>query len=69
MLDNRGVGRSCCLEAKAAYTTTIMAKDVLLLLVGLVPLFKAALSRAFPNLCHGGDSALFSVTLVAHIMA
>jgi hypothetical protein len=33
MMDNRGVGRSGCLKARAAYTTTLMATDVLLLLV------------------------------------
>jgi hypothetical protein len=47
MLDNRGVGRSGCPQAKAAYTTTIMATDVLLLLVRPTPqYFFAIVSQA-----------------------
>lgn len=32
-LDNRGVGKSSCPRPKAAYRTTIMAQDVLALMV------------------------------------
>jgi len=45
MLDNRGVGRSESLQHKAAYSTTIMALDVLSLLVD--PPFVARTSRTF----------------------
>lgn len=34
LLDNRGVGRSSIPERRTAYSTTIMAMDVLCILVG-----------------------------------